>query len=162
MDGTKRNPFKILLFTLLHWCLVVVLSFIAAIVQYSFLVDTGETYSSFIFSGSIYRVNYATYLLGIVIFLIGYQLLWKRFLLPDWDAFAECFWGWRILYILIALVAMAVVFFAGVISQLFVLGLGGTLTPAWTEWGFMVYLLDIAVVAIVEIVRSGSVRDRKS
>ena len=154
MNKTKRNPWKNLLFTLLHWILVVLLGMISAIVLFSFLVDTGETYSSFIFSGSVYHVNYVTYPMGLAAFLVGYYMLWKRFLLPDWMAFAGCFWGWKVVYILIALTALAGVFAMGLVALLYAVGLSGLLTPEWTEWGFILYLVDIVVVAIVEIIRS--------
>lgn len=154
MNKTKRNPWKNLLFTLLHWILVVLLGMISAIVLFSFLVDTGETYSSFIFSGSVYHVNYVTYPMGLAAFLVGYYMLWKRFLLPDWMAFAGCFWGWKVVYILIALTALAGVFAMGLVALLYAVGFSGLLTPEWTEWGFILYLVDIVVVAIVEIIRS--------
>lgn len=154
MNKAKRNPWKNLLFALLHWGLVVVLGIISSIILFSFLVDTGETYSSFIFSGIIYHVNYVTYPMGLAAFLVGYYMLWKRFLLQDWKSFAGCFWGWRVVYILIALAAMAGLYAAGVFTLLFAVGLSGTLTPEWTIWGFLVYLVDIVVVAVVEIIRS--------
>lgn len=153
MNIAKRKPWKNLLFTLLHWVLVVLLGMISTIVLFSFLVDTGETSSSFI-SGSIYHVNYVTYPIGLAVFLIGYYMLWKRFLLPDWMAFVGHFWGWRVGYILIALAAMVGMFVAWVIALLYSIGLGGILTPEWTEWSFIVYLVDIVVVAIVEIIRN--------
>ncbi len=154
MSITKRNPWKNLLLTLLHWVLVVVLGMISSIILFSFLVDTGETYSSFIFSGIIYHVNYVTYPMGLVAFLIGYYILWKRFLLPDWKAFAGRFWGWRIGYVFIALAAMVGVYVAGVFTLLFSVGFSGILTPEWTMWGFLVYLVDIVVVALVEIIKN--------
>ncbi len=154
MSITKRNPWKNLLFTLLHWVLVVGLGMISSIILFSFLVDTGETYSSLIFSGIVYHVNYVTYPMGLAAFLIGYYILWKRFLLPDWKAFAGRFWAWRAGYVFIAVAAMAGVFATGVVALLFAAGLSGTLTPEWTMWGFLVYLVDIVVVAIVEIIKN--------
>ena len=78
MNKMKRNPWKNLLFTLLHWILVIVLGLISSVIMFSFLVDTGETYSSIIFSGSVYHVNYVIYPMGLVVFLVGYYMLWKR------------------------------------------------------------------------------------
>lgn len=154
MNTTDRKPWKNLVCILLHWFLVVLLSMISFLVQYSFLTDTGEIHSSIIFSGSIYHVNYVAFPIGVAAFLIGYYVLWKRYLLPDWNKLAGRFWGWRAMYVLIVLIAMVTIFVVGIIALILKLGLGGNITPEWTTWGFVAYPVYILLIVVVEIIKN--------
>ena len=154
MNTPNRNPWKNLLYTVMHWFLSVLLGFVSAYVLYSFPVDTGETYASFIFSGSIYHVNYLTFTIGMLMFLIGYNFLWKRYLVPDWKAFAcRCF-GWRVLYVLLAVAALVAVFFVGILGLLMSFGLSGKLTPEWMMWAFCVYPVYMVLHVVLELLIS--------
>ena len=109
MENKSRKPFLNLIFTILHWILAEVLCLISLVIQFSFLKDTGETYSGIIFSGKVYEINYLMFVLGTALFLAGFYIILKKCLLVDWNAF----WGknflWKVLYLIIALAVTFVV-----------------------------------------------------
>ena len=154
INCTNANPWKHLVFSFLHWVIVVILSIISYVLQYSFMIDTGERYSSFIFSGSVYRVNAPMFTLGVTIFFIGYYFLWKKYLFPDWKAFAKCFWIWKAAYVLIVILALCAVSFAGIVILFFYVGLSINLTPEWTMWGCVAFPVYMLLVVLAEIVGS--------
>ena len=163
MTKTKTNTrtsIKNLIYTLAHWILVVLLAVISFVLQYSFLVDTGETYSDIIFSGSFYRVNYVTFSIGAVLFLVGFYLIWKKCLVPDWLGFNGKFWMWKVTYVIIALAALGAILVAGVIVEFINTGLAGIIKPEWTTWGFVAFPLYIVFVAIIEV--CGGIKKRKT
>ena len=154
MNTPNRNPWKNLLYTVMHWFLSVLLGFVSAYVLYSFPVDTGETYASFLFSGSIYHVNYLTFPLGIILFLLGFYFLWKRCLVPDWKMLSGRNFGWRVVYVLFGVAAVVAVFFVGILGLLLSFGLSGQLTPEWIMWAFCLYPVYMVLLMVSELIRS--------
>lgn len=153
MNKTEvRSPIKNLAYTFAHWFLVVLLSIVSFAVQYSFLSETGETYSSFFFSASIYRINPVTFPIGVALFLVGFYILWKKFLVPDWKAFYGQFWSWKVAYVVIAIVALGAIFLVGVITLFCYLGLTGNIRPEWTTWGFAAFPIYIVLVIVIDFV----------
>ena len=157
----NRTLVKNLAFTCLHWMLVVLLGIVSFVVQYSFLIDTGEEYSSIIFSGSVYHINYVTFSIGVGLFLVGYYVLWKKYLLVDWKVFDGHLWIWKIGYILPALTAMAVVFLSGVIILFLYLGFDRDIIPEWTTWGFAAFPVYMVLVIIVEVLKKIKVNEKE-
>ncbi len=147
----KRSSIKNLAYTFLHWLFVVFLSAISFVVQYSFLIDTGETHSSIIFSGSIYHVNYLMFPIGVALFLVGYYILWKKYLVEDWKGFKQRFWLWKVAYVIIALVALAAIFVAGILGLFLNLGLSGDIQPEWTTWGFAAFPIYVVLVVVIDL-----------
>jgi len=148
------SPIKNLAYTFVHWFLVVLLSIISFAVQYSFLIDTGETYSSIIFSGSIYRINPVTFPIGVALFLVGFYIVWKKYLAADWKGFRGQFRMWKVAYVVIALVALGSVFVAGIIGLFLYLGLTGDIRPEWTTWGFAAFPIYVVSVIVIDFVVS--------
>lgn len=151
MNKTElRSPIQNLAYTFVHWVFVVFLSIISFVVQSSFLIDTGETYGS-IFSGNIYRVNYVTFTIGVALFLAGFYIIWKKYLVVDWNGYNGQFRIWKVAYVMLAFVALCAIFAAGSTGLLFCRGLGGKIRPEWTEWGFAAFPVYVVLVAVVDL-----------
>ena len=127
--------------------------------MYNFLMDTGETYSDIIFSGGFYRVNFVTFAIGVVLFLVGFYLIWKKCLVTDWLCFDGEFRLWKAVYVTLALAASGAILVAGVIVESVNTGLTGIITPEWTTWGYVAFPLYIVFVAIIEV--CGGIKKRK-
>lgn len=145
------SSIKRLGYSFAHWCYVVILSIVSFVVQYSFLVDTGEKTSGYIFTGSIYRVNYVTFPIGVAIFLIGYYFVWKEYLVEDWKSFNGQFWMWKVAYVIIALLALCAIFMAGIMIMFLNIGFADTIRPTWTIWGCIAFPIYVVLVAIVNL-----------
>lgn len=145
-----RSPIKNLVFTFLHWVLVVLLSVISFFIQYAFLIDTNESHFDYIFSGSVMRINWWTFSFGIILFLLGFILLWKKFLVVDWNSFQKYLWVWKMAYIIIALGSLAAIFVAGILIHFLHVGLGNVITPQWTTWGCIALPVYVVLVIVVD------------
>lgn len=143
------SSIKRLGYSFAHWCYVVILSIVSFVVQYSFLVDTGEKTSGYIFTGSIYRVNYVTFPIGVVLFLVGYYFIWKEYLLEDWNGLKGQFWLWKVLYAIIGILALGAIFMTGISTIFWHVGLGGDIRPTWTIWGFVAFPIYVVLVPVI-------------
>lgn len=150
----NRSPIKNLGYTFVHWILVVLISFISFCVQYSFLIDTGESYSSFIFSGNIYHVNYVTFPIGVAIFLFGFCFVWKKLLVEDWKLCCEQSWKWKAAYVLIASVVLFAIIAIGALVVFLYLGLSGDITPTWTVCTCFAYPIYAVLVIVVDCLKN--------
>ncbi len=153
MGNKSRKPFLNLIFTILHWILAEVLCLISLVIQFSFLKDTGETYSGIIFSGKVYEINYLMFVLGTALFLAGFYIIWKKCLLVDWNAFSGKNFLWKVLYLIIALVSAGVIFVEEVLGIFLVVGFTDDIWPEWTTWGFVwfpVYILAVIIIGLIK------------
>lgn len=124
----KNKFFKLLGYESLYMLIVTLVASGAALFQ-TILKKFDGTYSSFIFSGDIYKYNIFMYLLGIAIFLatvFSLYKLWKK----NFDVFAELSILLKIV-VCIVLIIWGFIMFIGMFALLFftVLGLSNDLRP---------------------------------
>ncbi len=146
----ERSPIKNLVYTFFHWFSVVALSAISFFVQYAFMTDTGESYSGFFFTGSIYSINYFMYFIGVVLFFAGFYMIWKKYLVVDWNGFHGKCLLWKVSYLLIATVALAAIFVVALLVMLCYTGLVIDITPVWATWGFVYFPVYVLLVAVID------------
>lgn len=154
MIANSRKTITNLGYTFLHWLLVVILGAISFVVQFSFMIDTGEDYSSFIFSGEVYSINFFTYLIGIALFVVGYYIMWKKYLVVDWNGFKGQFWLWKFTYVIIALVALVAIFAVALLIIASHVGLSVDVRPEWTMWGSVALPVYAVIFSIVDLFHS--------
>ncbi len=136
--------------TFAKWLVVYVCSMICFFLQYSFVTDTGEEYESFMFAGSIYSINYLTYSIGLTLFLVGYLLLWKYLLKPDWRSYNGIHWLWKVGYpVIVALVV--VLLFYGAVLVMFLNSGFGAYKQEWLEPVLYVQLTYIVVLPVIDL-----------
>ena len=159
MESNKRKPILNLIYICLHWILVEILCVISLVVQFSFLKDTGETFSGFFNSGMVYEINYLMFILGTALFVVGYYIIWKKCLLVDWNAFSGHNLLWKVVYIIIALVSTAVIYVEEVLGIFLVVGFDYDIRPEWTTWGFVAIPVYVVIVMIVDLGMSMKMKD---
>ncbi len=147
----SRTPRGALGWTFLHWLLVLVVGAVSFVVQFSFMIDTGESYSGFIFSSDIYMVNPVIYPVGCVLFLVGYYVLWKRYLKPDWKGMAGYRWGWRAGYIVVSLIGLFALFASFVVVLFLYCGLTISLRPEWAMYGMFAFPAYAVLIPIIDL-----------
>ncbi len=158
----NRSPIKNLAYTFFHWFLVVALSAISFFVQYAFMIDTGESYSGFFFSGSIYSVNFFVYPIGVALFLVGYYMIWKKCLVVDWNGFHGKFWLWKVGYVLIVAVALVAIFVVALLVMFCYTGLAIDITPVWATWGYVAYPAYVVFVAVIDLYINRKIKKSES
>ena len=152
MDKTeKRSPIRNLVYIFIHWLLVVILSVISFYLQYAFMKDTGEESFDYIFSGKVYNFNYVTFSLGVVIFVVGFHIIRKKFLITGWFDFDGQFWMWKAGYVMISLIAMGAISVAGILIPFMHLGLGSIVKPEWLSYGFFAFPAYVLLAMVIHI-----------
>jgi len=75
------SPWKLFFRVLLFWALAVGAAFLCSYVQFEDIVDTGKSAggSSFL-SGKLYRLNIANYIIGGILFVLVFTVLWYTFM----------------------------------------------------------------------------------
>ncbi len=146
-----RAPWATLGWSFVHWLLVLVLGAVSAGVWYSFMIDTGESYAGSFFVSEIYLINPVTYPLGCILFLVGYYVIWKRYLKPDWKALAGYFWLWKAGYIVLSLIAIVALFFVFLMIMFLYCGLTISVHPRWTEDVIFVFPAYAVLMPIVDL-----------
>lgn len=162
MENKGRKPFLNLIFTILHWILAEVLCLISLVIQFSFLKDTGETYSGIIFSGKVYEINYLMFVLGTALFLAGFYIIWKKCLLVDWNAYEGRNLLWKAAYLLITVISVAVIFVEQVLGIFLVVGFTDDIWPEWTTWGFVWFPVYVVLVMIVGLLKNEVIKKEKN
>ena len=162
MENKGRKPFLNLIFTILHWILAEVLCLISIVIQFSFLKDTGETYSGIIFSGKVYEINYLMFVLGTALFLAGFYIIWKKCLLVDWNAYEGRNLLWKAAYFLIAVISVAIILVEEVLGIFLVVGFTDDIRPEWTTWGFVWFPVYVVLVMIVGLLKNEVIKKEKN
>ena len=162
MENKGRKPFLNLIFTILHWILAEVLCLISLVIQFSFLKDTGETYSGIIFSGKVYEINYLMFVLGTALFLAGFYIIWKKCLLVDWNSYEGRNLLWKAAYLLITVISVAVIFVEQVLGIFLVVGFTDDIWPEWTTWGFISVPVYVVLVMIVGLLKNEVIKKEKN
>lgn len=125
---SRWELFKDLGVTLFHWILVVLISMFSYDVQYIGLKEVGEVQDTFLFATQFYEVNVPMFILGIALFVIGFHFIWQKFLKKDWIKFNFQGTGWKVAYVIIAIIAIFAIFVGGIFVLFFHMGLTGELT----------------------------------
>lgn len=163
MESKSRKPLVNLIYAMLHWVLVEILCVISLVIQFSFLKETDETFSGLFNSGRVYEINYLMFIMGTVLFLVGYYMIWKKCLLVDWNAFSGRNLLWKVVYFIIALISIGVIFVEEVLGIFLVVGFDCDIHPEWTTWGFVavpVYVLAVIVIELlINIIKEKEKRD---
>ena len=147
-----RSNISNLVYTIIHWIIVVFLSGIAYVVQFSFLKDTGIEHKESFFYAKEVSINYLAYFIGTIIFLLGYYFVWKKYLRVDWNNYKEGSIGWKIVYFILMLIAMFSIFIVSIMVMFCYTGLSIYIVPEWTTWSCAVFPAYIFLVTIIDMV----------
>ena len=144
-----KDLFKGTVVTFFHWGLVVLLSLVSFVLQYRFATPEGAPVTGGLFAAQLYKVNMPMFIFGVAVFLVGFYLMWKKLLLIDWIKLDGQDVIWKIAYVIIAIVALFAILLVGVLILFLNTGLGGVMSPKWTEFtafAFPAYSLGVIVV----------------
>ena len=95
---------------ILHWIIADAVVLLAFLIQLAFPIDPEIGGHNIIFSNKIYYLNVPLYVVGWVILLAGYYIVWKLWLSDDWKRFKGCRIGWYIGGIVVELIHMFLYF----------------------------------------------------
>lgn len=109
----------------LHELLVLILSAVSVMVCSLFPADTGKTTSSFL-SSAIYHPFWPCFLLGFILFLVGYHYIWKKWLLKDFKANWEKGILVRIFVVLVSGAMLGIMFLVNMCALVVVIDLFST------------------------------------
>lgn len=146
-----RSEIATLAWSYLHWWIVLGMSIVSFVLQFAFLVDTGEDYSGWITYGDIYTFNPVTFPLGVILFLIGYYVLWKLFLRGDWERFKGEMWLWKAGFAIIAIIFLLKICLAYYFVFLLLGGWDIAIHPEWMLWSGVVFPIYVFGISIVDL-----------
>lgn len=146
-----RSTIATLGMSYLHWWIVLGMSIVAFVLQFAFLVDTGEDYSGWITYGDIYTFNPVLFPLGVLLFLVGYYVLWKLFLRGDWERFKGEHWVWKVGYSIIAITFLLKIFLTYWIVFTVLCGWDISIHPEWMLWACIVFPMYVLVISVVDL-----------
>ncbi len=146
-----RSEIATLAWSYLHWWIVLGMSIVAFVLQFAFLVDTGEDYSGWITYGDIYTFNPVTFLLGVILFLAGYYVFWKLFLRGDWERFIGEMWIWKAGFVIISVTFLLKICLAYYFVFLLLGGWDIAIQPEWMLWCGVVFPVYALMISIVDL-----------
>ncbi|MCR4679616.1 MAG: hypothetical protein K5679_12835 [Lachnospiraceae bacterium] len=99
-----RSNFKNFLFLMLHWLIADAVVLLGFLIQLSFPKDPEPEVMASLLGNKIYYLNIPLYIVGWVIILVGYFLVWKLWLSEDWKRFKGQPAGWIVGCIVLSLI----------------------------------------------------------
>lgn len=112
-----RTPGVNALLTLVWWALLAAVSFLSALLMYSFGEENGPDSSSFL-PVTVVRPNLICYVLGLLCWLAACVLIWKRLLRPCFDLCRGQNPGWMFLWLLEAALGLTAQFMTALFGML--------------------------------------------
>ncbi len=141
--------------TLAKWIMVFLGCTGCFFIEYAFSTDTGEVYDSFMFLCTYYELNYVAYMVGLLLFLVGYFLVWKFFLKADWKAYREERWYIKLGYVLLVALTVVGLFYTSFIAMWMSTGWGSYRQQDFLEgmvYAQLIYFIALPTVDLLVLI----------
>lgn len=148
MENTRPNIVNFLYMTL-HWLIADAAILLGFLFQLSFPKDPHPETEATIYFNKIYHVNIPLYILGTVIILVGYFIVWKLWLREDWLKFKGAKAGWTVAGILLEIVNMVLLFVLYFLVMVGALKWGNYADGS--EWVNYAILVVLAIVLVMPL-----------
>ena len=95
---------------MLHWILADAAVFLGFMIQLAFPVDPDPDIPISVFNNKIYHLNVPLYIVGTIVLVVGYFLIWKLWLREDWLRYKGQRKGWIATGIIVEVINLLILF----------------------------------------------------
>ncbi len=153
MKKTECTPLKNALLTAAYWLLQCLGGFLSFLVMFAGIRDTGSSDGSGFLPVSIYKVNPFCYVIGALLSLALFAVIWFYLLRRTWIPGRHWHPVWTVVWVLEMLLAFAAIFLIYMFVMILMCkgDLFSTIRPEWLEYFIFVY----AAAGIILIIADG-------
>ena len=109
----KKQPGNFFNFLLMifHWFMADAAVCLGFLIQLGFPKDPHPELEPTLFNNKVYYLNIPLYIVGSIILIVGYFLVWKLWLKEDWLRFKGQSKGWTVAGIILEVINLVILFF---------------------------------------------------
>ena len=133
-----------------HWVMAVAAVTLGFLIQLGFPKDPNPDVMPTLFNNKIYHLNIPLYIVGTLILIVGYFLVWKLWLREDWLLLKGKGKGWSIAKVVLEVINYIILFFLFyLVMYVFVPGMYGD-GYRWVDYSiFGVWVVLLAIQLLV-------------
>ena len=148
--NTAKENFIILLKSFFLWLVVFGMSYVTATLQLIGKKKTGWDGSGFLPS-TVYEVNMTMYLIGSVLFIILFFVLWHFFIFNNLEKLKEEHTGYKIFFFVLCAIGIFGIFVGMLLALIMENGLFSSLRPEWTEIGMLIFPALALIILVADV-----------
>ena len=99
----EKKPTREFVAMILHWVTMMMMCFASVFIQYLFVTYTRNETELGSSTTELFKINYAVYIIGVVVGLIGFLGIWVALINKDWKKLASINIKWRVGCIIVQL-----------------------------------------------------------
>ena len=95
---------------MLHWLLADMAMTLGFLIALAFPVDPDPSIVPSIFSNKIYYLNIPLFIVGTIVWIVGYFCIWRLWLKEDWALFKGAKKGWIVASVILEVINYIIIF----------------------------------------------------